>query len=465
MKSNTRRRALKALGMFGSLEALKMVCSVVRTKLVAIWIGAAGVGVISLYNATLEMLRSVAMLNLRQSAVPAIASADPADQPHIAHTVGLLGVIIGLTATLAVAILSPLLSLLTFGSYDYAWGFALLAPTMLAGAVADARSAIMQGRGHLADLARASLWAVLAATAVAIPLFYFFRMAAIVPVLIAFPVFAALFAVIAPASRHGNAQLDRRLFRSTAAGLVRLGSYLTAGMSTGLIADYALRAWLGRHSGIDTVGIFQAGSTVVKSYVGVFFVAMMMEFFPRVAATIRSARATSLVVGREIILTTSLICPLIVLFLSCNELIVNLLYSQEFAATVPYISIAATATALRAVSYCFSYVIIARGDGRIYLITESISAVSLLAFSYIGWTSGGFVGLGWAFVGQFAVFTAATWIAGRRRYGLRLPRTAIAVALASLAIAFIALALRQIAWWAPLPLLIPAAIIARKANA
>ena len=39
---------LKAMGLLGSVQGLGVVCSVVRAKLVAIWIGAAGVGVFGL---------------------------------------------------------------------------------------------------------------------------------------------------------------------------------------------------------------------------------------------------------------------------------------------------------------------------------------------------------------------------------------------------------------------------------
>lgn len=37
-------RILKVTGMFGGLQVINIICSVVRSKLVAIWIGATGVG-------------------------------------------------------------------------------------------------------------------------------------------------------------------------------------------------------------------------------------------------------------------------------------------------------------------------------------------------------------------------------------------------------------------------------------
>lgn len=445
-KQGLSAKVIKALGLFGSLEMLKMLCAVIRTKLVAIWIGTVGVGVITLYSSTMEMIKSIAMLNLRQSGVPAIVSAkdNPEKQAHVIGSLDLICLIIGIISTLLLIIFSPLLSKLTFGSYDYAWGFALLAPTMLASTVSDARQAVLQGLGRLRELALASLYAVVAATVVALPLFYFFRMAAIVPVLIIFPVFTAFFLYLPLAKTIKRPSHNSALFRHTVRALIKLGSFLTLGIAIGLVADYALRAWLARVGGVDAVGVFQAGYTIVKNYVGLFFTAITMEFFPRLSATINHRRYTSLIVAHEINLSVRLLIPVIVIFIFCNDWIVRLLYSSSFFEAIPYITIAIIATSLRAASWCFSYVIVAKGDGSLYLVTEGISAISLLVFSYLGWTYGGYAGLGWAFLGQYVLFTAATWIACRVKYGLRMPPSVGISILAALVIGLIALYVRTL---------------------
>lgn len=448
---------MKALGVFGSLEALRMLCSVVRTKLVALWIGSAGVGVISLYNSTLDMLKCMTLFNIRQGSVPKIAgAADGSEREHLCRYVDLFGLIVGVCATILVLVLSPLLSWLTFDSYDYSWGFALLAPTMLFTSVGDSRSAILQGLGKLRALAKASLFAVLSSTAVAIPLFYFFRMAAIVPVLIVFPAFTALFVLMMPEGRVKRQPHDTALFRATIKSLVSLGSYLAIGITMGYTADYVLRVYINWTGGVDSVGCFQAGYTIIKSYVGIFFTAITMEFFPRLSATINRRDYTSVIVGHEIAMSLWLLMPLVVVFIGFADIIVRILYSSSFLEVVPYIMVAITGTMFRAVSWCFSYVIVAKGDGRVYLLTEGTSAVSLLLFSYFGWRFGGYAGLGIAYVGQFAAFTAATWAVCRMRYGLRISSGVWALAAFAVAASFAALALRiYVGWWAALLVLVP----------
>lgn len=460
-KQRLSEKFLKALSIFGSLEALKMICSIVRTKLVALWIGTAGVGVISLYNSTLDTLKSVCFLNMRSSCIPAIASESDEDRRNeISRYVDSFGMIVGTASTILVILLSPLLSLLSFGSLDYTWGFALLAPTMLASAVIDAKQSILQGLGKLRVLAVTSLYAVIASTVVAIPLFYFFRMAAIVPVLIVFPVFGVLFIVMHPQAKLQSAPHNREMFRAVVRTLVQLGSFLTIGVAIGFAADYALRIYLERVGDIETVGLFQAGYTIVKSYVGLFFTAVAIEFFPRLSTTISRRSYTSVIVSHEIFISLLILTPVMVMFIGLNDILVEMLYSSSFLSVVPYITVAIIASPLRAFSWCCSYVILAKGDGKVYIITESVSAVSLLVFSFIGWHLGGFAGLGWAFVGQFLMFTVATWAVCHVKYKLRISGGVVGLSALSMIMGLTALGLRlYIGWWASLIVLIPAALI------
>ena len=61
--------------MFGGVQVVSNICSVVLNKLVAVWIGPAGMGMFSIFNSAIDMLRSGTSLGLRTSAVRDIAMA------------------------------------------------------------------------------------------------------------------------------------------------------------------------------------------------------------------------------------------------------------------------------------------------------------------------------------------------------------------------------------------------------
>ena len=64
------RVILKAMGIFGGVQVLNILCSVVRTKLVALWIGPLGVGLFGLFNQALEMINVATNLGVRNSIFP-----------------------------------------------------------------------------------------------------------------------------------------------------------------------------------------------------------------------------------------------------------------------------------------------------------------------------------------------------------------------------------------------------------
>ena len=103
-------RILKVTGMFGGLQVINIICSVVRSKLVAIWIGATGVGLFGVLNAALEMINSLTQLGVRQSAVRDLASASKEEVPALVCVIRRWSLVLGCIGTLLTLVCSPWLS-------------------------------------------------------------------------------------------------------------------------------------------------------------------------------------------------------------------------------------------------------------------------------------------------------------------------------------------------------------------
>lgn len=446
-------KVLKALSLFTGIECLNMLCAVVRTKLIALWIGTAGVGIISLLNSNLELLRSILFLNLNQSAVQKIASAKGNDQSIAISATSFLGIALGVVAAIIVAACSPLLSIWVFGHDSYTWAFAILAVTMCTGAISSARTAILRSTNRLRQLARATLFASITSTAAAIPLIYFWRMQAIVPVLIIFAISQMVFLLLPslhiPKCKFSTLQPHLK-------PILKLGLGITVAMSAPLLADQLIRIYIHTHAGIEAVGIFQAGYTIVNTYIGVIFTAISMEYYPRLSSVARSQLKARTVVAHEISVVLWILLPIVILFLSADSLVVSILFSEQFHQSLPYISMAIAGTALRAASWCMAYMILARGDSLAYIFTEISSAAVLFVASIVCFNQWSYAGLGIAYSIQFLAYTLLTAAVCRYRYRLHLPRRIWSLILLTTATVIAAIAAKAyIAWWTPL-LLLPA---------
>ena len=78
-------QALKSTGIVGGAQFLTILITVVKTKIVALLLGPAGVGVLGLLQGIVDMIRNATGLGIHFSAVKDVAaanaSADRADHP------------------------------------------------------------------------------------------------------------------------------------------------------------------------------------------------------------------------------------------------------------------------------------------------------------------------------------------------------------------------------------------------
>ena len=135
------RQILRSSTLMGSASLLNMVIGLVRTKLFAVWLGPSGVGLMGVLGTVVDLARSVAGLGLNQSGVRQVAeSAATHDAARMARTAAALratAYALGATGGLALALASPGVSQLTFGTPAHWPQVALLGAVLFCRLVAD----------------------------------------------------------------------------------------------------------------------------------------------------------------------------------------------------------------------------------------------------------------------------------------------------------------------------------------
>ncbi len=418
-------KVLKACGIFGGTQSVGILCSIVRSKLVALWLGPAGFGLFAIFNSALDLISQLSSMGLRSSAVRDVA-ANADSESHLQRVIVAVnrwGWALGLIGSFATMALSPLLSRWTFGSGDYTWAYLLLSAAVLFNALTGVNLAILQGLSRLKRLAKASMWGSIAGLAVSVPMFYYLRLDSVLPSIIVYSAVALLFAFayrerserVAPRQTAGETWTIGRQF-------ITLGFFITLSDVLNQASVYVFLAWLNNHAGEEVVGYYQAGNTLFNRYVGMIFTAISMEYYPRLASVARQPRRESVFASHEIKVALMVLVPVIALFAAAAPLIVNILYMPDFQVIVPFVTIAIVGTTLRAVSWCLAMVILCRGDGRIFLLTEGSSAVVFVLLNVAGYSLWGLMGLGVSYVCWYVIYLATVAVVYRRRYGLWLGR-------------------------------------------
>ena len=174
--------------LIGGSSLVTIVAAIVRTKVVAVFLGPAGLGLMGLLSSIATMVGTLTALGIGTSGVREIADAARAgDTPRIARTVTAVRRVVfwlGILGAILVAAFAIPLSHLTFGSAEHAGEIALLSLVVAAGAIAEGHLAVLQGFRRMRDLARVAVLGAIVSLTLTLPILDFWQRGAVVALLL-----------------------------------------------------------------------------------------------------------------------------------------------------------------------------------------------------------------------------------------------------------------------------------------
>lgn len=449
------------MGALSGVQALTMLCSVIRNKLIAVWIGPVGIGLVILYNSVTDLVGVTSRLNIDQSSVREIAAASD-DPARISYTVRMWSLALGLLAWLFMCAASPVLSQWSFGDTSHWLQFCILGCCPFLFTIAVGYQAVMKGLRQFGRLARVNLSATLSALAVSVPLIWWLRADSIIWVIVTYTVCQFVCSYLLRV-RLPRVRMNARQVWQAGRVFISLGAAITIGSAMTYLCNYLFVLFMNDSASTGQLGLYQAGFTLINSYVGVFFTGVWIEYFPRLSAAVHSRRATEITVSHRIATTAWILIPVMPLFMACDDLIVRVIYAESFLGMIPFITLGMAAMGLRAASWCIQHTVLARGDGKIYVLTEAVSAVICLAVNTVSYARWGFYGLGVSYIVWYGLFLLLVWWFYRHFYGYRLRGRVMFPALAGTIIAIVCAVCRLcVDWWIPLAVGLAALPVALK---
>ena len=415
------RQVVKATSLFGGVKVFGILIAVLRSKVIALLIGAEGMGIASLFMSTLNMANGVTNLGLDKSAVKDISYAREKGNPEVIDkTISILSRITwitGIVGTLLIMLTSPWLSELAFGNKEYTLLFIWVAISLLFIQLTNAKLAILQGiRKHKA-LAKANLLGNFLGLIGTLPLYYFFGIDAIVPAI----VLSTFLSLVVTHYYTLKSEVRIQKIGSKAAfsegrSMIHLGVMLSISGLMSLLAAYILQVYISATGGVDQVGFYNAGFLILNTYVGLIFSAMATDYFPRLSGIVDDLKKVQQTVFEQAHVALLLISPIIVFFIAFAPQIIRILYSGEFDPAIVFVSWGILGMFFKAVSFSVGYIIIAKGDSNLFIKTTFSFNVILLTLNILGYTYYGLLGLGISFLIYFVIHFVAIQIITFYRY-------------------------------------------------
>lgn len=418
------RSIFKATSLFGSVQVFQIIIQVVKSKFVAVLLGPTGVGIIGLYQSGMQLVQNLTNMGLASSAVRDVSEAfGIKDYDRVNQAITTIRKLVwgtGLLGMIALALFSPLLSKVSFGNYDYTIPFIILSVTLLLDQICAGQKVVLQGMRKLKELAKCSVIGSVFGLFVSVPLYYWLGVKGIIPTLL---LNSACSLVV---SWLYSRRIPVQKVEMTAKETLRQGRLmLVMGVSMslsgifGTLSAYIIRAFIQKQSGIEEVGLFQAGFVIMSTYVGLVFNAIATDYYPRLAAVNKDNSQCKQIINQQGEMATLILVPMLAICLVFMPVILKILYSDAFLRANDYICWACIGMYLRLAAWVISFSFIAKAESKLFMVNEALACLYYVVFSIVGYYFGGLTGIGIAFALNYLVYFIQVYFIARKRYGFR----------------------------------------------
>lgn len=417
---------------------LKILVGIISAKFVAIFLGTTGIGLVGLLQNTLAIISSITGFGINISGVRMVTLAN-AEENHqefsktvlvlkrASITTGILGVFLTL-------ILAKPLSIWTFGSAEYTNWFLVLSINFIFSSLAINKMALLQGTRSMKEIAVSTVVYAVLVTAVTLPIYYFFKMEGIVAVLILTAVlnyvvnwfFARKISVV-PVSVGFKETISR------SKEMIQLGFLLSINVIFGQITAYLLKLYFNfQHATESVLGLYVVATTLLLTYVGMVFSAMSTDFYPRLTQVQTDNNKVKEMVNDQIEVALLLLTPLVVIFYFLAPFLITILYSVDFFGVVLILKWALLAIIIKAIIWPLAFIILAKGEKKLYFKQEILGDAMNIIFTIIGYYYFGLIGIGLAMVFNYSVYGIYVFLVVRKKFNFNFRKNTTALMIKSL---------------------------------
>ncbi|RGT58268.1 MULTISPECIES: oligosaccharide flippase family protein [Bacteroides] len=408
------RTAFKATSLFGGVQLITIVISVLKSKLIAVWLGTTGFGIMGLFNSSIALLSSITNLGLQNSAVREIAAASAESNlfkfSALVKAINRWVLLTGLLGALVTIALAPWLSRWVFASDKFVFSFALLSIIVLLTGIYTNHYALLQGTRKLRAMALANVYGASIGFLCSVPMFYFFREDGIVYALILSTISITIVSY-SYAKQVKTVTISQTLKESFVIGLptVKLGFLMALSSISVYLVQFIVKTFITQYGSLEDAGLYEAGWAINAQYLGLVFTAMSKDYYPRLSQLSSDNIKMMNAVNQQGEIAILILAPMIIALVVFLPFVINLLYSSDFLDIIPMTKWLLVGSMLKAGSWAISYVFLAKGAGKIYLFNEmGIKCITLPSY-LLGYAFGGLLGIGYAFV--FCYFCYFIWVA------------------------------------------------------
>lgn len=411
--SSSYKQIVKSTGIFGGSQLINIVIGVIRNKVIAVLLGASGVGLIGIYQSVIDMVRSVSGLGMEMTGVKEIASANATgNKRRLAYTVYQVRRLVQLTAVAGGAICLLLchpISVWAFGDSSHAVYIACLSLVVALAAMLQGQLIVLQGLRQISTMAWVMVSGNLLSLVLTLPFFFLWGINGILPVLVVgtgiyyllslkyyIPVRNSLENLPQKPSFSEVIQKGKSMFR--------LGGYLVGATIVNTLTMFLIRIFITSRVGVESAGLFQSVWAITNVYLMLVLKSMGSDFYPRLCQVSKQRVASVRLINQQTYMALLVATPIILGMLLFGFMALTLLYSSKFLAAESLLQWQILGTFLKVASWPMAFILLAKDKGKHYILSEILFFLVYYGLNYCLFPSFGLDAAGIAYLIAYGVY-------------------------------------------------------------
>lgn len=388
----------KSSALFGGVQFIQVIATVLRGKILAIYLGPIGLGISSIFVTTTTLIQTISTLGLNFSAVREISLAiEKENKIKEAQIIFLLFkflLISSISICILLTVFAPSVSYYSFGDNSYALEFRWLSSIIFLNALNVGIQTVFQGKRKLKFIAQSTVLSSIFTVIATFPLYYFYGIDGIVPSLILTYIITFLisFYYYKKISLHKIKTKTINLFKD-GKEMILLG---VAKMSTSLmgnLASFFIIIFIQSEGSLQEVGFYQAGMKIAYQYVGLIFAAIAIDYFPRISAVSEFNFKLNKIANDQSEITLLLVIPILFTLILFAPLLIRIMFSSEFLPITDFIRFCSVGVYFLAAKQSLDLIPFAKGDKSTFIYYTIYGTLSLILFTVLGYYYNGLNGV------------------------------------------------------------------------
>lgn len=418
------KQIFKATSLFGGVQVITILISIIKSKFIAVLLGPAGIGISGLLNSTLLFIAALTNFGIERSAVKNVAEANSSGNKEkttmVISVLRRLVWITGFLGAILTFIFSSFLSKITFGNEDYTIGFMILSITLLLNQITAGEKVVLRGLRKLKDIAQSTLWGAILGLIISIPLYYLYGIDGIVPAILLSAISTLIITLYFSKKTHiVNIKIGKKDLLIQGKDLLVMGFFLSLTSLMILGESYIVRLYVRLAGSIEDVGFYNAGFAIVNSYFGVVFSALTIDYYPRLAGVANDNKKVVELMNQQSEMTILIIAPILAVFIIFINFFVILLYSNDFLPITAMMLWAGFGIYFKAISWALGVVFISKGDVKVLFFSELGAILVMLSLNLLGYKFYGLEGLGISFLLAYIYAFIQNFIIVKYKYSFK----------------------------------------------